>query len=253
MKKILLILIGFLSMFSPKMTTAQTPTFTRVAASDTVYFTVGGVAAINNNIINTTYAAGLVVKWHVIATNFPMDWQNGGSFGICDNNVCRYNTGDTAIWNNATHIGTTFVSSTFFPYALDTPGNFELSLDLSTADTLGSHFVTVAVKDTIANYTRNFTFIVNKVPTGVPVINNQVNDIILYPNPANDELNVVYDASADIKSIAVYNIIGKVLAVYKVAGTGANLTLENIPSGIYFVRLCNSNGNVVATRKFTKQ
>jgi hypothetical protein len=87
----------------------------------------------------------------------------------------------------------------------------------------------------------------------VPTITHSANDVLLYPNPANNELNVVYDGSADIKNIGVYNIIGKLLTVYKVSGASANLNLEHIPSGIYFVRLLNSQGNAVVTRKFTKQ
>jgi hypothetical protein len=76
----------------------------------------------------------------------------------------------------------------------------------------------------------------------------------LYPNPAHNEVNLVYNTTADIKNIAVYNIIGKVIAVYKVTeNNSANLNLENLPSGIYFARLINSQGNVVVTRKFTKQ
>ena len=41
--------------------------------------------------------------------------------------------------------------------------------------------------------------------------------------------------------------------VYKVNGNSANMSLENMPGGIYFVRLVNSAGNIVATKKFTKQ
>jgi hypothetical protein len=77
--------------------------------------------------------------------------------------------------------------------------------------------------------------------------------VSLYPNPANSEVNVVYDEAADIKSIGIYNIIGKLMTVYKVSGKSANLNIENIPAGIYFVRLLNGQGQVVVTRKFTKQ
>jgi hypothetical protein len=77
--------------------------------------------------------------------------------------------------------------------------------------------------------------------------------LFYYPNPAQNEVNVAYDANADIQNIALYSIIGKVLRVYKVTGNSANLDLENIPSGFYFVRLMNSHGDAVATRKFTKQ
>jgi hypothetical protein len=80
-------------------------------------------------------------------------------------------------------------------------------------------------------------------------------DVTLYPNPApGNELNIVYDQSADIKNIAVYNLIGKIVAVYKVTGNNsANLSLETLTPGIYFVRLFNSQGEVVLAKRFTRQ
>jgi len=131
--------------------------------------------------------------------------------------------------------------------------SFYLSLNLTGA-TGGTHWMTVSIYDpTPLGTSQTMTFIINKTTTGVPSVTSSSNDAILYPNPANNELNVVYDASADIKNIAVYNIIGKVMTVYKVTGSNANLNIENIPSGVYFVRLYNDQGNVVVTRKFTKQ
>lgn len=79
-------------------------------------------------------------------------------------------------------------------------------------------------------------------------------DMLVYPNPAGNELNIVYDVAADIKNIAVYNLIGKMVAVYKVTGTNsANLNLDSLSPGIYFVRLFNAQGEVVMARRFTRQ
>ena len=107
----------------------------------------------------------------------------------------------------------------------------------------------------ITLYFFTVTFLLSKTinTVGVNQITNVQNDILLYPNPAVNEVNVVYDDASDIRNIVVYSIIGKVMAVYKVNGNSANMNLENIPSGIYFMRLYNGSGNVVATKKFTKQ
>jgi hypothetical protein len=92
----------------------------------------------------------------------------------------------------------------------------------------------------------------NQVTTAA--LKQQQMEVVVYPNPATGEVNVLYDAKADIKSIAVYNLIGKLMTVYKTADNGsANLNLENIPEGIYYVWLINSQGDVMATKKFTKQ
>lgn len=91
-------------------------------------------------------------------------------------------------------------------------------------------------------------------------INNTLKDnfgndlVTIYPNPARSELNVIFDSKLDIRTIAVYNLIGKVVSVFKVtSGTSARLDIDNIPSGIYFIRLTDSQGKVAATCKFTRQ
>ena len=245
MKKILLGLISFLGLFAPVILQAQTFT----VPLDTVYATVNTTAVIHNDITNTS-ASNLTLRWHVIATSFPADWLTSIAFGICDNNMCRGNTADTLLWRTATSTsGNTFITNAYIP---SVPGTYDLSLDFTSAS-VGNHWVTVAIVDPGSLYTKNVTFIINKAAAAVTNINSTENEVVLYPNPARDELNVVYSPNADVKTIAVYNIIGKVMAVYKVTNTSANLSLENIPSGIYFVRLSNSHGDVVVTRKFTKQ
>lgn len=98
------------------------------------------------------------------------------------------------------------------------------------------------------------TYIVTRTPT-TSVANVKPNsEVSLYPNPASNSVNLVYDASADIRNIAVYNIIGKQVSLFRPTdNSSANLNIESIPAGIYFVRLINSRGDVVTTRKFTKQ
>ena len=142
------------------------------------------------------------------------------------------------------------------PYAASAVGDFHMVVDLTTATTNGSHYLTVRLNNNaVPTDTALSTFVITRgSTTGVQYIPKSSDDVVLYPNPAHDEVNVIYNASADIKSIAVYNIIGKIMAVYKVTeNNNANLHIENMPSGIYFVRLMNSNGTVVLTRKFTKQ
>jgi hypothetical protein len=96
--------------------------------------------------------------------------------------------------------------------------------------------------------------VIDKGLTGLMADLKTTDETLLYPNPAVQEINIVYSAQANIKSIAIYNIIGRILTVYKVSdNNSANLQLENIPSGVYFVRLFNSSGEAVVTKKFTKQ
>ena len=247
MKNISTILLGVLIMFSAVVMKAQTFT----VAQDTMSVTVAKTAIPDDNITNKT-DSNITLLWHVTATNFPADWLTAAAFGICDNHVCRSN-GSNVLWNATTTTGTTYTSTYHANSTHDSEDVFGLSLDLSGVASLGTHWVTINIQHPATSYSKNITFLINKIATGIPSVTHASNEIVLYPNPAHDELNIVYDESADIKNVAVYNIIGKVMTIYKVAGNSANLNLENIPSGIYFIRLVNSKGNVVGTRKFTKQ
>jgi Secretion system C-terminal sorting domain len=152
------------------------------------------------------------------------------------------------LWNVAKSSGHVFTS---LPYTGGASGNFDLSMNM-TGVSNGVHSVTVKISDVFTSHT--VTFVVDKAPTGVVTISRSGDDITLYPNPASNEVNLVYNADADVKTISIYNIIGKAIAVYKTTVPGsANLNIENIPSGIYFVRLVDSDGTVVGIRKFTKQ
>ncbi len=248
MKKSLLSLLIFSALLLSVNLKAQTFT----VPSDTVKENVQGSASVYSKITNTSAATGLVLYWHVISSDFPADWLTGPAFGVCDNNTCWNNTGDTAIWNAGKSMGP--IKGTL-PYEFNKAGTFYLSLNLSSASP-GKHWMNVAIIDSSVTpaYVKTVTFVINKIATGIPAISsNQEDKVMLYPNPANNDLNLVFDANADVRNIAVYNVIGKMMNVYKVTGNSANLNIENIPSGIYFVKLYNGNGNVVVTRKFTKQ
>ena len=252
MKRTLLIALMFFGVLAPGLVKAQTFT----VPYDTVYTTIPiGTSHedVFDNITNISYATGLVINWHCVASNFPVDWCKQGVFGICDNKTCYTNSADTFLWNRANNSGTLITSHTIHPYALDTPGQFDMQLSLGPNNSSGVFYMTINLADYSSSYNKNITFVFNRQTTAVSNVNKVSNDILLYPNPAINDLNVVYDESMDIKTIAVYNIIGKVMSVYKVPGTSANLNLENVPSGIYFLRLYNGDGENVVTKKFTKQ
>jgi len=246
MKKILLAGFTYLALFAvPSIVKAASWTMT--VSGDTVYATVDSTASVLDDV--TVSTGSVTLKWQVVGTTFPADWLTEAAFGICDNNTCINNTNSTYLWNNTTKSGPVFTSNPYTPTGDD---DFHLQLNLKGVSS-GTHMVTVNLADLSLN-SRAITFVINKPSTtAVQNVTSPESSTILYPNPANNELNVVYDANADVKNIAVYNVIGKVMTVYRVSGNSANLNIESIPSGIYFVRLFNSSGNVVVTRKFTKQ
>jgi hypothetical protein len=72
-------------------------------------------------------------------------------------------------------------------------------------------------------------------------INELTNTISLYPNPANDLVNVV--SSNDIKTIEVLNYIGQ--TVYKNNDVNLKVTKLDVASftaGVYFVKITTTAG-----------
>lgn len=252
MKRILLSFIAFL-LFSHNESYAQAP-FTLNHKTVTQTIPSGPFNVYDRLSVNSP--SNLTIKWHVISSDFTADWLTNAAFGICNDYLCRGN-GTGLLWNEGTSSGTAFTST--YPTCVscathDTTGeDFHLQLLFGVGVSGGTHTVQVQFVDQASGWTDTATFILTKNATGVTNVNNPQDNINLYPNPATNELNVVYDDNADVKNIAVYNIIGKIMNVYKVTGNSANLNIDNIPSGIYFVRLYNSGGNIVSTRKFTKQ
>jgi len=197
------------------------------------------------------------INWKVVATDFPHDWLADSALGFCDNLICTANDRDAAghymqLWNDTTLVADTFTSIGYF---VSDSGVFNYASHLTGATSLGCHWITVGFWITGSTEPmQRMTFYACMGTSAATPSVPEKGDVKLYPNPASDELNVTYDESADIKTIAIYNIIGKVMSVYKPpASNSSNLNVEGLPSGIYFLRLSNSLGQVVMTKKFTRQ
>ena len=79
-------------------------------------------------------------------------------------------------------------------------------------------------------------------------INELTNTISLYPNPADDFVNIV--SSNDIKTIEVLDYVGQV--IYRNNAVDLKVTQLNVASfnaGVYFVKITTSNG--IKTYKLT--
>jgi hypothetical protein len=225
--------------------TAQAQSFT--VQHDTVWITPtgSGITEAHSDITNIT-GSDITMEWKVIATDFPDDWVDNS--GICDNASCY---SGSLLWVNATSSGTAHEAI----YTPSTLGTFKLQINLDGSTTTGTRYMRarVANKFPSVNDTAYVVFMVTKNPTSVGTV-KAASEVSLYPNPASTSVNVVYEAAADIKNIAVYSIIGRQMAMYRANGNNsASMNVENMPAGIYFVRLLNSKGDIVATRKFTKQ
>ncbi|WP_276133243.1 T9SS type A sorting domain-containing protein [Polluticoccus soli] len=235
MKKFLLVGLSLFTIAASESSFAQA-TFS--FPKDTVKYAVQGYGTedVHNDIKNET-TGQLSLTWKIISESLPTSWETG--FGLCDNVLCY----GTNILNGTTQTSSPIPASGTMP--------FKMSMDF-TSVVQGSYDFSVSVSD--GTYTDTMTFVVEKFPTSVNSVNRTTDGISVYPNPARDELNVKFNANTGINYITLYNMIGKALTVYKVsASNSAKLDIQNVPAGIYFIRLTDAQGRVVGTRKFTRQ
>jgi hypothetical protein len=88
----------------------------------------------------------------------------------------------------------------------------------------------------------------------VVLVNSIANDdIVLFPNPANDILNVVNNNGSQISSISVYDLFGKVIFTIKdIETANYQLNLQDLSKGFYLINVIDET-NLSQTIKFQKQ
>jgi hypothetical protein len=238
MKKILLFLCGLSLVLSTKDVTAQSFTM-QSGNADTAKAYYNGTDDLNvYNYIKSTSANNIYIKWHVTSQSLAPGWT---ITGFCDNYIC-----DPTPGINVPHI-----SDGYGPTFEDFHAQFG---GLSAAQNNTFSYMKVTAKDTISGTTRNLTFIGYKNPQGIGSTVTSFDDITIFPNPAREAVNVIFDEKAGVKTIAIYNLIGKVMNVYRPTDNGsAKLDIDNIPAGVYFMRLMDGKGHILATRRFTRQ
>lgn len=247
MKKIFIFIFSAVTLLGAIKSGAQT--FTKQKDTATYTYIGTGAQSIFDKISVPASGSPVTLKWNIISCNFPSDWLASGSPGMCDNNLCYNFTGTGGLWPS----GSSHFSTPYTPGATNGDFHMLINLGLPSITSSGTYYATVRLVNSAGMDSTTATFAITyNVPNEVPAVHSN-EDVTLYPNPAISEVNLVYDANAEIKTIAVYNIIGKPMAAFRVSGNSANLNLENIPAGIYFARLVNAQGEVVVTRKFTKQ
>ena len=86
-----------------------------------------------------------------------------------------------------------------------------------------------------------------------PVIYSQQENVIAYPNPTNDVVNIDFPAYSAKENtvLEIQNIDGRLLKSQQIMGRITEVNLNDMSSGIYFIKVRNNNG--VAVRKVIKE
>ena len=75
------------------------------------------------------------------------------------------------------------------------------------------------------------------------------NDFVIYPNPVNDRLYI--ETETEVKEVVVYDIFGRRQELSAVSHQLSAIDVSNLNSGIYFVKVVTSEGEIV--KRFVKK
>ena len=68
--------------------------------------------------------------------------------------------------------------------------------------------------------------------------------VMIYPNPATDVINL---RGGDIQYVEIYNSVGMKVASKSITDS-ESIKIDNLASGIYFMRILDKKGNVSTTK-----
>ncbi len=74
-----------------------------------------------------------------------------------------------------------------------------------------------------------------------------------FPNPVADKLTVYLTGDNTRKNLIIYNVDGKVIYSQPVTDMFTTLDVKKIPGGVYYLKLTDTDGNLLHSEKFVKQ
>jgi hypothetical protein len=89
------------------------------------------------------------------------------------------------------------------------------------------------------------------IPTSVNAVTKTGGDILIYPNPTSENLNIENTTgSTGLVYAEIYNTLGQVVSSFQFKDAATNVSVSGLANGIYFIKLYNDTMNIV--KKFSK-
>jgi hypothetical protein len=217
-------------------------------SSDPTTYADWDVLKVDNHLENIT-AEPIVYQWQVLA---PVDVPSGWTLhGFCDNLECRTPwasgaPGTPGLW-------TTGEVQTSMPLNNDTRSAFYLQVCAPKSAPNGT--LTMKVRVWSGEQVDTVTFIATKDDlSGLNAISLTDQRVVIAPNPAVDQVKVFTDKTLGAKQITVVNMLGRVMYSQAIAAgvEESTIGLSNFAAGMYMVRVSDEQGNVITSRKLTK-
>jgi len=122
------------------------------------------------------------------------------------------------------------------------------AVGMSMSDTMYADTVYAVISPMMANMTLSLTaYFVEE--TGLE--NHLENDVVLYPNPAKEYVDIRVDGDVNVKMMEVYDVYGKLVNTVNVIENPTRINVSGLANGVYFVRVSTEEG--VVTKTFVKK
>jgi hypothetical protein len=126
---------------------------------------------------------------------------------------------------------------------LATDGNFNSAFEQLTKTgialpTNGLHVFNIRIKDNTGVWGPVFRNVIS-VSGSLEVADMPLANLIAYPNPVHDVLNISLDEA--ITAVSIYNLLGQIVLVKSVNATESAIDVSNLGSGTYFVKVQAEN------------
>lgn len=136
---------------------------------------------------------------------------------------------------------------------LATDGNFNSAFEQLTKTgialpSLGLHVFNIRVKDNTGQWGPVFRNVVS-VQLTLGTSDFDLKNVVAYPNPVKDVLNISFDNA--ITSVVIYNLLGQQVIVRSPNTNETSIDVSNLVSGTYLVKVYADNA--VKTLKVIKQ
>lgn len=113
---------------------------------------------------------------------------------------------------------------------------------------VGLHVFNIRMKDSTGMWGSVFKNVIS-VQTTLSTGDFALANLVVYPNPVRDLLNVSFDK--EIRTVSVFNMLGQQVMERPVNATEAVIDVSNLTSGNYFVKV--DAGNAFKTLKIIKE
>ena len=155
----------------------------------------------------------------------------GSGSGTATSWEVNYKRADATTW--------TVTTTTTNPYQL-------VSLDSNTA--YQAQVRAICGADNYSDFTAVLTF-----NTTVGINDYTLSNLVkIYPNPTNNNLNIVSsNANIKVEEAGVYDVYGKKIMDFSMEDSHATINVSSLSAGIYFVRMMSDEGIIV--KQFIKR